>query len=123
MTLRQQALDALALCDVDEKCAAVHAILSADEVGAAWPLAAKGALPGRGALPLLVPAAQVDRRAIGTLAGRAALIHALTHIELNAVDLALDIVWRFAGMPDLFYRDWLDGPKKKRSISTCCAHT
>ena len=40
--------------------------------------------------------------------GRAALIHALAHIELNAIDLALDICWRFAGMPEGFYRQWLD---------------
>jgi uncharacterized ferritin-like protein (DUF455 family) len=38
--------------------------------------------------------------------GRAALIHALCHIELNAIDLAADMVWRFAAMPDLFYRQW-----------------
>jgi uncharacterized ferritin-like protein (DUF455 family) len=42
-----------------------------------------------------------------TVEGRAALVHALAHIELNAIDLALDICWRFAGMPDAFYRQWL----------------
>ena len=106
-TIRQQALDALALCDFREKCAAVNAILPATEVGATVQLSAKVVLPGRASRPLLVSPAQVARRAIGTLEGRAALIHALTHIELNAVDLALDIVWRFADLPDLFYRDWL----------------
>jgi uncharacterized ferritin-like protein (DUF455 family) len=35
------------------------------------------------------------------------LIHALAHIEFNAINLALDIVWRFAGMPEAFYRDWM----------------
>jgi uncharacterized ferritin-like protein (DUF455 family) len=35
------------------------------------------------------------------------LLHALAHIELNAIDLALDVVWRFAGQPDDFYRQWL----------------
>ena len=39
--------------------------------------------------------------------GRAALIHAICHIEFNAINLALDAVWRFAAMPDDFYRDWL----------------
>ncbi len=43
---------------------------------------------------------------MATVEGRAALIHALTHIELNAIDLALDLCWRFAGMPDDFYRQW-----------------
>jgi uncharacterized ferritin-like protein (DUF455 family) len=35
------------------------------------------------------------------------LLHAIAHIELNAIDLALDVVWRFAGMPEDFYRDWV----------------
>ena len=39
--------------------------------------------------------------------GRAALIHALCHIEFNAVNLALDVVWRFDGLPEAFYRDWI----------------
>lgn len=43
-----------------------------------------------------------------TVEGRAALIHALAHIELNAIDLALDLVWRFPDMPDEFYRQWLN---------------
>ncbi len=42
-----------------------------------------------------------------TVEGRAALVHSIAHIELNAVDLAADICWRFAGMPDQFYRDWV----------------
>ena len=39
--------------------------------------------------------------------GRAVLLHALAHIEFNAINLALDAVWRFAGMPAAFYTDWL----------------
>ncbi len=39
--------------------------------------------------------------------GRAALIHALAHIEFNAINLALDAIWRFPGMPEAFYADWL----------------
>ena len=49
---------------------------------------------------------QLKTRAVGTLEGRAGLIHALTHIEANAINLALDVVWRFSGMPDDFYKDW-----------------
>ena len=48
-----------------------------------------------------------------TVEGRAALTHALAHIELNAIDLALDICWRFAGMPHDFYRKWLVVAKKE----------
>lgn len=63
-------------------------------------------LPGRPERPLLVQPAQLKTRAVGTLEGRAGLVHALTHIEANAINLALDMVWRFAGMPTDFYRDW-----------------
>jgi uncharacterized ferritin-like protein (DUF455 family) len=44
---------------------------------------------------------------VHTLEGRAVLIHALAHIEFNAINLALDVLWRFANMPDKFYYDWL----------------
>lgn len=63
-------------------------------------------LPGRPQRPLLVQPAQLKTRAVGTLEGRAGLIHALTHIEANAINLALDMVWRFDAMPGDFYRDW-----------------
>jgi uncharacterized ferritin-like protein (DUF455 family) len=63
-------------------------------------------LPGRPARPLLVEPAQVPRRSPFTAEGRAALLHAVAHIEFNAINLALDAVWRFGGMPDAFYRDW-----------------
>ncbi|MDI1245262.1 MAG: ferritin-like domain-containing protein, partial [Rhodoferax sp.] len=63
-------------------------------------------LPGRPERPLLVHPSQLKTRAVGTLEGRAGLIHALTHIEANAINLALDIVWRFPGMPADFYLDW-----------------
>ena len=63
-------------------------------------------LPGRPERPLLVQPAQLKTRAVGTLEGRAGLVHALTHIEANAINLALDMVWRFVGMPTDFYLDW-----------------
>jgi uncharacterized ferritin-like protein (DUF455 family) len=64
-------------------------------------------LPGRPALPRLVPPSAVPARSPFTFEGRAALLHAVAHIELNAINVALDAVWRFAGMPIDFYRDWL----------------
>jgi len=63
--------------------------------------------PGRPARPRLVPTLQVPKRSPFTTGGRAALIHAITHIEFNAINLALDAVWRFAGMPRGYYLDWL----------------
>ncbi len=56
---------------------------------------------------MLVPHTKAKQRSVNTVEGRAALIHAIAHIELNAIDLALDAVWRFAGMPDEFYRQWV----------------
>lgn len=47
------------------------------------------------------------RRSPATLEGRAILVHAIAHIEFNAMNLALDAVWRFDGMPRAFYLDWL----------------
>ena len=64
-------------------------------------------VPGRPVRPELVPPLGVKRRAMNTVEGRAVLIHALTHIEFNAINLALDAIWRFAGMPEQYYVDWL----------------
>jgi uncharacterized ferritin-like protein (DUF455 family) len=63
--------------------------------------------PGQPEKPALVPPQKVPRRRADTLAGRAALIHALAHIEFNAINLALDAAHRFAGMPEAYYADWL----------------
>jgi len=62
--------------------------------------------PGRPERPELVDHTAVPRRSPFTAAGHAALMHSIAHIEFNAIDLALDCIWRFAGMPDAFYRDW-----------------
>ena len=70
-------------------------------------LEAKETLPGRPDKPLLVHPGSVPTRSVHTLAGRAALVHAICHIEFNAINLALDAVWRYAGMPTAFYMDWL----------------
>ena len=64
-------------------------------------------VPGRPERPELVPPLGVKRRAMNTVEGRAVLIHALTHIEFNAINLALDAIWRFTGMPEQYYVDWL----------------
>jgi len=63
--------------------------------------------PGQPAQPSLIPPQQVPRRRADTLPGRAALVHALAHIEFNAINLALDAAHRFAGMPLAYYADWL----------------
>ncbi len=63
--------------------------------------------PGRPPRPELVDPARVPRRRLGSAEGRAALVHAVAHIEFNAINLALDAVYRFRGMPDAYYADWL----------------
>jgi uncharacterized ferritin-like protein (DUF455 family) len=63
--------------------------------------------PGRPARPRLVAARDLPARGAGTVEGRAALVHAVAHIELNAIDLALDAVYRFRGLPAEYYGDWL----------------
>ena len=63
--------------------------------------------PGRPPRPRLVPARALPRRGLGSAEGRAALLHAIAHIEFNAVDLAWDAVYRFRGMPAGYYADWV----------------
>ena len=63
--------------------------------------------PGRPSKPALVHPSQVARRKLTTEAGRVALIHAICHIEFNAINLALDAAYRFRELPREYYRDWL----------------
>ena len=112
---RRQALDVLCMTDARAKAAAARALYARLQAGQDTMVdpdevlvAAPGAVPGRPARPELVPPMRVERRrSIHTTAGRANMIHALCHIEFNAINLALDAVWRFAGMPPDYYRDWL----------------
>ncbi|TAM92707.1 MAG: ferritin-like domain-containing protein, partial [Rhodanobacteraceae bacterium] len=62
--------------------------------------------PGRPVRPHLVMPRDVPQRGLGSDEGRAALVHAVAHIEFNAINLAWDAVYRFRGMPDDYYRDW-----------------
>lgn len=64
-------------------------------------------VPGRLERPLLVPPQQVSKRGFGSLTRRSALIHALAHIELTAVNLAWDTIYRYRGLPRAYYEDWL----------------
>ena len=64
-------------------------------------------IPGRPARPVLLPPSEMPRRQLNGRENHAALIHALSHIEFNAINLALDAVQRFPGLPPDFYADWL----------------
>ncbi len=64
-------------------------------------------MPGRPAQLVLVHPRDLARRGLGSVEGRAAFIHAIAHIELNAIDLAWDAVYRFRGLPGSFHADWV----------------
>jgi uncharacterized ferritin-like protein (DUF455 family) len=64
-------------------------------------------MPGRPPAPVLVHPRELPRRGLGNPAGRAAFVHAIAHIEFNAIDLAWDAVYRFRGMPEAYYADWV----------------
>jgi uncharacterized ferritin-like protein (DUF455 family) len=106
-----RARNCLEIADVGEKLAATAATAAAFNAGEltlddGLEPQAIGA-PGRPARPALVSPRQVPQRGLGTAAGRIALIHAVAHIEFNAINLAWDAVYRFRGMPADYYRDWV----------------
>lgn len=112
-SLRGGAIDAIRESDLDRKTAL------AQETATRWferrlslrsPLDAELPVrPGRPEKPELVPPRMMEKRSLHTLKGRIALLHAIAHIELNAVDLALDIVARFATgpVPNSFFDGWM----------------
>jgi uncharacterized ferritin-like protein (DUF455 family) len=63
--------------------------------------------PGRPGRPRLVSPRELPHRGLGTAIGRAGFLHAIAHIEFNAINLAWDAVYRFRDMPDRFYADWV----------------
>ena len=70
-------------------------------------------LPGRPVKPELVLPKLVPKRRMDTPEGRAGLLHSLAHIEFNAMNLALDAIWRFPDMPQQYYEDWLTVAKEE----------
>ena len=117
LSWRQQALLALCMTDPAAKVAATHALWAAVQhspdlenrlqTHAALHPDPVSPLPGRPPQPVLLAPMQVPHRSPFTPEGLAALVHAVCHIEFNAINLALDAVWRFPGMPAAFYTDWL----------------
>lgn len=108
-SLRSYALSVLCTTDPNLKASRARDFdVNAHELGSDEALSDPGCIPGRPAKPILVPHTELKRGSMATVEGRAALLHALAHIELNAIDLACDICWRFSGMPDLFYQQWWD---------------
>ena len=68
---------------------------------------------GRPAAPALVAPKEVPRRRLGTREGVCAMLHAIAHIEFNAINLSLDAAYRFQQMPEAYYRDWIRVAKEE----------
>jgi uncharacterized ferritin-like protein (DUF455 family) len=104
------AREALAETDPGRKCRLVDELAERIESGQWLPTdpGPPGLLPcGRPGHPRLVSPRELPKRRLGSLEGRVALVHAIAHIEFNAINLGLDAALRFSGMPDDYYRDWL----------------
>ena len=107
----QRVLECLLVSDPVEKCNAVFKLhekflsetLSLEKFTSTEEIIA----PGRPEKPILVLPQSVPRRTLSTTEGRVALIHAITHIEFNAINLALDAIFRFQQMPEEYYIDWM----------------
>ncbi|RPI47166.1 MAG: DUF455 family protein [Betaproteobacteria bacterium] len=110
-TLASIACAALVCDDVDEKldrvAAASRALAEGDVVAMPYFACCAPQTPGRPPRPELVPPRLLDRRSTASPVAHAALIHAVAHIEFNAINLALDALCRFPELPRAFYVDWL----------------
>ena len=111
--LRQWAFDAFRTTEPEQKLALTCLAVAKQGTESVMKARSVSDTPGRPALPALVHAAKVPRRAPSTLEGRAAMVHSICHIEFNAINLALDAVWRFDGMPNSFYLDWAKVAKEE----------
>jgi uncharacterized ferritin-like protein (DUF455 family) len=112
MHLRPLALNALCLSDPALKVQAVEQFWSQQsqlDIDTHSVLSPKShqRVPGRPDTPRLLAPKDVPTRSPFTDQGLATLLHAVCHIEFNAINLALDAVWRFAEMPEAYYQDWL----------------
>lgn len=117
--LRQTALEILAISDPQIKVARTFQLFDDHQLQnlsldvAANYDGANLVLPGRPIKPELVPPLDVPKRKMDTVEGRASLLHSLAHIEFNAINLALDAIWRFSDMPEQYYTDWLKVAKEE----------
>lgn len=95
--------------DASEKCRATHALaanlenFSLDHQSQAIEIPSPAYPP---ALQLVAPRA-LKRRGIQSQEGRNTLLHAIAHIEFNAINLALDAAYRFRNQPIEYYHDWI----------------
>ncbi len=109
MNVHAAARAVLAECGIESKLAGATRLWDAWRAGLLDP-GDPGApidIPGRPSRPALLPPSDMPRRQLNGRDNHAALIHALAHIEFNAINLALDAVQRFPDLPAAFHGDWL----------------
>ncbi len=118
-SLYQAARACLLECDVERKLALTDRTAAAWQAGelalAGWTPADHLLEAGRPPRPSLVHPQRLPKRKAGSEKGRLALIHAIAHIEFNAINLAWDAVQRFPGLPREFYRDWIQVAREEAS--------
>ena len=107
----QVAYTCLQCCSPEEKCDAVFRLAEEMDRGrlgfAPTSTVRRVKSPGCPSRPRLVLPKHLARRSLVTEHGRAAFVHAITHIEFNAINLALDAIYRFQSMPRSYYLDWV----------------
>ena len=110
-SLFQQAHDCLLLESPVDKAACTEVLyqrwISGEVATDVSPRPERINVPGRPFKPDLVHPSRVPKRSVHTRQGLLSLAHAIAHIEFNAINLALDAVYRFRGMPEAYYTDWL----------------
>ena len=113
--LRQSAYNAFISQNIEKKMALAGVLLAYTAINNIAKIELKNAQtqPGLPEKPELREPLNVDKRSPFTPAGHAALMHAICHIEFNAVNLALDAIWRFDGMPEQYYKDWAQVAKEE----------
>lgn len=115
MSLYPEVHRCLMTCDAAEKVRVTRALVSDWRAGQYQVTSSAASAdgpenvdePGHPQKPALVKPRDLQRRSVNTTQGHAALIHAIAHIEFNAINLALDAVYRFRGLPEQYVHDWL----------------
>ena len=112
MELRAHCLKALASTDLNKKLNQVKVIYESFRshlmtIDSKADIQHTYHLPGAPLTPQIVAPRLVEKRSTSSEQGKLIFVHALAHIEFSAINLALDIIWRFKDLPDQFYSDWL----------------
>ena len=112
MELRAHCLKALAINDLNEKLNQVKVIYESFRshlmtIDSKADIQHTYHLPGAPLTPQIVAPRLVEKRSTSSEQGKLIFVHALAHIEFSAINLALDIIWRFKDLLDQFYSDWL----------------